>query len=148
MKFPKMVEDVISEIFISSDKYEKYGDLRSRQLIRVLNNVADDILVEAVVQVFEETNRMESHFSDQEIVGRILEERKPFTSIDPEKILERCLAGWNKSVKQFPNWLIEVYGVEKIHATLATVGNKELSKIEREKLTTVRWWIHTIVKAE
>jgi hypothetical protein len=138
MKFPKTVEDVISEIFISSDKYEKYGDLRSRQLIRVLNNVADDILVKAGIQVFEETNRMKFHFLDQEIVGRMLEKRKPFTSIRPEKLLEKCLAGWNKSIEQFPIWLVEVYGVENIQAAIAAIGNKELLKIEREKLATVR----------
>ncbi|UOQ64503.1 hypothetical protein [Hymenobacter volaticus] len=144
MKFPKTAEDVVSEIYISSDKYKQYGDLRSRQLIRMLGGVADDILVEAVIQVFEGTNRVESHFLDQEIVGRILEERKPFTTISPEKLLERCLTGWNKSVEQFPFWLVEVYGIEKTQAALAIIENKELLKIEREKLATIRWWIHKI----
>ncbi|MDF7811849.1 hypothetical protein [Hymenobacter sp. YC55] len=145
MKFPETPEDIVSAIHIASDKYKIYGDLRSRQLIRMVNAVADDILVEAVIQVFEETNRVELHFLDQEVVGRILEERKPFTSIHPEKLIKKCLAGWNKSVEQFPFWLIEVYGKEKTQAALATIETNELLKIEREKLATLRWWIHNLV---
>ena len=142
MKFPKTSEDVVNEIYISSDKCEKYDDLRVSQLRRILSEVADDIPVEAVVQVFAGLKRVETSFLDQEIAGRTLEERKPFTSIQPDKLTERCLAGWNKSVEQFPFWLIEIYGIEDIRAALIIVENKSLLKIEREKLATMRWWIH------
>ena len=72
MKFPKTSEDVVNEIYISSDKCENYDDLRVRQLIRIISEVADDILVEAVVQVFAGLERVDSSFLDQEIAGRIL----------------------------------------------------------------------------
>lgn len=144
MKFPKTPEDIVNEIYISSDKCKKYGYLRVRQLIRVLSEVADDILVEAVVQVFAGSKRVESSFLDQEIAGRVLEERKPFTDIQLDKLIERCLAGWNKSVEQFPFWLVEVYGIGNIRAALLILENKSLSKTEREKLATMRWWIHNV----
>lgn len=99
MKFSKTAEDIVTEIYISSDKSKSYGDLRIRQLIHIASKVADDIPVEAVNQVFKSSERMEASFLDQEIAGRILEERKPFTTIHPEKLIKRCLNGWNKNIE-------------------------------------------------
>jgi hypothetical protein len=114
----------------------------------MLSGVADDILVEAIIQVFERSKRLESSFLDQEIAGRILEERKPLTSIQPDKLIEKCLTGWNKSVEQFPFWLVEVYGIENIRAALISIENKTILEVEREKLVAMRWWIYNINQAE
>ncbi|UOG72986.1 hypothetical protein MTX78_12695 [Hymenobacter tibetensis] len=107
MKLPKTPEDIVTEIYSASDSY---GDLKTRQLIYVLSEVADDIVVEGVMQVFERAQRVEASFVDQEVAGRILAERKPLTNVHPESLIERCLIGWNKSAEQFPFWLVEVFG--------------------------------------
>lgn len=144
MKFSETPEDVVNEIYIASDKYEEYGDLRIRQLIHVLGKVADNIIVEALIQVFERNERLESIFLDQEIAGQILEARKPFTNTLPDKLIIRCLAGWNKSIEQFPFWLAENFGVKNILTALSAIENKGLSEIEKRNLAAMRWWIHGI----
>src|SRR5688500_16977585 len=98
MKFPTTPDEVEREILISSDKFRDLGDLRIRQLIKILPKVDAEILVEGIIRVFEKGNGADSYSQDQEFAGKILEEIKPISHKDLTEILSRVLRNWDKSV--------------------------------------------------
>ena len=138
MKFPKTADDIESEILISSDKSKELGDLRIRQLIKILPRVNSEIIVEGVIRIFENGNSVESNLQDQEFAGKVLEDINPESKKDLNEILQRVLKNWDKSVEQFPFWLRDNYGVNKLKETFSEL---ELSDYEEDKLKTIKWWL-------
>jgi len=138
MKFPETANDVEKEILLSSDKAKEVGDLRIEQLIHILPKVNPEIVIEGVVRVLENRNRIETHFRDQEFAGKILEKVNPQSKKDLKEVLLRVLKNWNKSVEQFPFWLRDNYGVNKLIETFAEL---DLTETERDKLRTIKWWL-------
>jgi hypothetical protein len=138
MKFPKTADDIESEILISSDKSKELGDLRIRQLIKILPKVNSEIIVEGVIRIFENGKSVESNSQDQEFAGKVLEDINPESKKDLNEILQRVLKNWDKSVEQFPFWLRDNYGVNKLKETFAEL---ELSDYEEDKLKTIKWWL-------
>jgi len=61
MKFPTTAEDIENEILISSSKVNELGDLRIRQLIKILPKVHPEIVLEGVIRVFENAKGAESY---------------------------------------------------------------------------------------
>ena len=102
MKFPETADDIESEILISSDKSKELGDLRIRQLIKILPKVNSEIIVEGVIRIFEIGKSVESNSQDQEFAGKVLEDINPTSKKDLKEILQRVLKNWDKSVEQFP----------------------------------------------
>ena len=76
MKLPETSEDVQTEILISSDKARELGDLRIRQLIKILPKVDSEVIIEGVIKVFETEGRPDK-YQDQEFAGRVLRTIKP-----------------------------------------------------------------------
>ncbi|MDH4460585.1 MAG: hypothetical protein QE277_04125 [Flectobacillus sp.] len=138
MKFPETADDIESEILISSDKSKELGDLRIRQLIKILSKVNSEIIVEGVIRIFEIEKSVESNSQDQEFAGKVLEKINPESKKDLKEILQRVLKNWDKSVEQFPFWLRDNYGVNKLKETFADL---ELSDYEADKLKTIKWWL-------
>ncbi len=138
MKFPETADDIESEILISSDKSKELGDLRIRQLIKILPKVNSEIIVEGVIRIFEIRKSVESNSQDQEFAGKVLEKINPESKKDLKEILQRVLKNWDKSVEQFPFWLRDNYGVNKLKETFADL---ELSDYEADKLKTIKWWL-------
>ena len=122
---------------MSSDKADEVGDLRIRQLIKILDKVDQEIIVDGVIKVFE-TNRPDSLYQDQEFAGRVLVTINPKSQRDLKEILKRTLTTWNKSVEQLPFWLRDNYGLEKVRDTF---DNVELTDKEKEKLETMKFWL-------
>mgnify|MGYP003537221447 CR=1 FL=1 len=139
MKFPETAEDVKREILISSDKHKELGDLRIRQLIKILPKVNCEIIVEGVIKIFEQTNNLDTYSQDQEFAGKILEEINPKSEKDLKHTLLRVLRNWDKSVEQLPFWLRDNYGLEKLKETFAEL---RLTEQESDKLKTIKWWLH------
>ena len=137
MKLPQTSEDVKTEILISSDKADEIGDLRIRQLIKILDKVDQEIIVDGVIKVFE-TNRPDSLYQDQEFAGRVLMTTKPKSKRDLKEILKRTLTTWDKSVEQLPFWFRDNYGLEKVRDTF---DNIPLTDNEKEKLETMKFWL-------
>jgi ribosomal protein L17 len=77
MEFPQTPDDLEREILICSDKSSKLGDLRLRQLIRILSKVNPEMIVEAIIRIFENNSREEQYLQDQEFAGKILEAINP-----------------------------------------------------------------------
>jgi hypothetical protein len=137
MKLPQTSEEVKTEILISSDKADNVGDLRVRQLIKVLNKVDHEIIVEGVIKVFE-INRPGSLYRDQEFAGRILATINPKSRKDLKEILKRTLLTLDKSIEQLPFWFRDNYGLENVRETF---DNTDWTKEEKEKLETMKFWL-------
>jgi len=138
MKFPETADDVAREIFISSDKSTELGDLRIRQLMHILPKVNSELVIEGVIMVLENGTRPEQHSQDQEFAGKILERINPKTEKGLKELLLRALKNWDKSVEQFPFWLKDNYGLDKLRETFSEL---ELSEVEKDKLETIKWWL-------
>ncbi|RPD43410.1 hypothetical protein [Paracnuella aquatica] len=139
MKFPETADDVEREILISSDKYKEVRDLRIRQLIHILPKVNSEVVVEGVIRVFEKGGGANTYSQDQEFAGKVLESINPETQRHPTEVLQRVLKNWDKSVEQFPFWLRDNYGIDKLKEAFAEL---ELTEIEKDKLNTIKWWLH------
>lgn len=135
MKFPKTAEDIEMEILRSSDKE---GDLRIRQLISILHNVDTELIVEGIIRVFENETRPTMHYRDQEFAAWVLAEINPKTQKDLKEILKRAIKNWHKSIEQFPFWLRNNYGTEKI---AETITRTTFSEFEKEQINTLKWWL-------
>ena len=138
MKFPQLPEDLKNEILISSDKIEQIGDLRIRQLIRILPKVKEEVIVEGIIQVFEIKGRTDILFQDQRIAGRILEEINPKSDLALSDILKRTLSNWNKSIYHLPFWFRDNYGQEKVAKDFDKYESQKITEMEKDKLKTMR----------
>ncbi|WKL47946.1 hypothetical protein Q1W71_23735 [Flavobacterium pectinovorum] len=141
MKFPKTSEDLKNEILESVDKIEEIGDLRIRQLIKILAKVNDEIIIEGVIEVVENEKRTEKIYLDQKNAGRILKELNPKTDSNAELVLNRILKNWNKSVEEIPFWLRDNYGIETLKNVFSILSDKNLTELELDKLKTMKWWL-------
>jgi hypothetical protein len=138
MRLPQTARDVREEILQSSEKSKVLGDLRIRQLINILPKIDSEIVLEGVIQVFEVRNGSDRFSEDQEFAGKVLELINPKSKRNPKEILLRVLKNWDKSVEQFPFWLKNNYGIDKLTETFKEL---ELTQIERDKLKTIKWWL-------
>jgi hypothetical protein len=138
MKLPQTPEDVKTEILISSDKSDKLGDLRIRQLIKIMATVDSKIIVEGIIKVFEIENRPDKLYQDQEFAGTIVRTINPKSQKDLEGFLKRTLDNWDKSVEELPFWFRDNYGLEKVKNTFNKVGWAES---QRDKLETMKFWL-------
>ncbi len=135
MKFPKTAQDIENEILLSADTR---GDLRLRQLISMLNKVDDELIIEGIIRVFENLTRQDHAFKYPEVAGQILNELKLKTQRDIVVVLQRTLKNWDKSVEQFPFWLRDNYGLDKL---IGAFGQINPSDIQKDKIETIKWWL-------
>ena len=141
MKIPKTSDELINEIYLSSDIFKDVGDLRIRQLIKILRNVPDEIIIEGIIKIFEGDQREIKWFIDQEFSGKVLENIKPKSKKDATGLLKRVLKNWDKSVEQLPNWFKENYGPDGIMRALQDIENSGISNLEKDKISTMKYWI-------
>ncbi|MFH6993582.1 hypothetical protein [Flavobacterium sp. FlaQc-48] len=141
MNIPKTTDDFQKEFYLSIDLMDKIGDLRIRQLIDRLDNVMDEIIVSAIIKIFENVDRQNTQYTDQKYAGIILNKLKPKTQIDLSTILKSTIENWNKSVEEFPFWLKENYGLESLKNTLTEFDAQKLNDIQNEKIKTMKWWL-------
>ncbi|MCW1148531.1 hypothetical protein [Flavobacterium lacisediminis] len=141
MKIPETSNDFKNEFYSSIDLIEKIGDLRIRQLTEKLNKVSEEIIVIGIIDIFENTERPTSQYTDQKFAGKILTKLKPKTDINLSDILKSTLGNWNKSVEEFPFWLKENYGIDLLKSKLTEFETQNLTEIERDKLNTMKWWL-------
>lgn len=137
MKFPQTPEDLKTEILISSDKAGDLGDLRLRQLIKILEDIDHEIIVEGVIQVFEMRNRSNA-FQDQEFAGKILQLINPKSKKELREFLSRTLNYWDKSVEQLPFWFRDNYGIDVVKNAFEKF---QCSDSENDKLKTMKFWL-------
>lgn len=142
MKTPKSSEDLIAEIFLCVDLTEKLGDLRIRQLMRLLHKVSDEIVLESVIKVFNNEDRNETLYLDQLYAGKILVNINPKSELDLKSILNMVLKNWNKSIRDMPLWLFNTYKKEDLNNMLLSIENDPFESNERkDKAETMMWWI-------
>lgn len=141
MKLPLTPEDLKNEIFESVDKMEKIGNQRIRQLIKILSKVNDQIIINGIIEVFENEDRIESLYNDQKSAGIILRTFNPKTEQSAQLIISRTLKNWNKSVEEFPFWLKDNYGIETLKNVFIELENNNLNELEADKMKTMKWWL-------
>lgn len=141
MNIPKTSDDLKNEFYASIDLMDKIGDLRFRQLIEKLKNVSDQIIIEGIIKIFKNTDRQNSQYTDQKYARKILTELKPKTNMDLISILELTIKNWNKSIKEFPFWLRENYGIDLLKNKLIEFETQNLTALELDNLRTIKWWL-------
>lgn len=141
MKIPRTSEDVKNEIFESVDKLDKIGDLRIRQLTKILHKVNDQIIIEGIIEVFENEKRIEKLYVDQKNAGIILQKLNLRTEVNVELILNRILKNWNKSVEEIPFWLRDNYGIDTLTKAFSKLKSENLTELELDKINTMKWWL-------
>lgn len=145
MKTPKSSENLIEEIFLSVDLTDGLGDLKLRQFIKILNKVSDEIIVESAIKIFENKHRNETLYLDQLYTGRILNSINPKSLLNLKSVLNKTLENWNKSVKDFPFWLVSNYKKEVINNELLSIINNNLESNERkDNARAMIWWINQL----
>ncbi|MBE8723538.1 hypothetical protein [Flavobacterium hungaricum] len=141
MKFPDNPDIIQNEIYEAVAITDKVGDLRIRQLIQILSKVKHDLIIEGILKVFENENRLDSIYIDQKYAGMILKSIKPKTEENMEFLLNRVLKNWNKSIEELPFWFKDNYGIEKVKKAFSKVESTPLSEIELDKLKTMQWML-------
>lgn len=141
MNLPKTADDLKNEIYISSDKFEDIGDLRIRQLIKILPKISDQIIVEGIIKIFESDQRKGKWYLDQEFAGKVLNLIKPKSKKDSKELLKRILKNWDKSIEQLPIWFAQIYGFNGIMTALSDLENSGISNLEKDKINTMKYWI-------
>nr|WP_294932390.1 hypothetical protein [uncultured Flavobacterium sp.] len=141
MKIPITPDDFQNEFYSSIDLMDKIGDLRIRQLIKILDKVNDEIIISGIIKIFKNTKRPNTEYVDRKYAGKILNRMKPKTEMDLILILKATIENWNKSVEELPFWLKENYGIVLLKYKLAEFENQDLNDIESEKLKTIKWWL-------
>ncbi|MCD9575531.1 hypothetical protein [Flavobacterium soyae] len=141
MKFPTTPEDLKNELFNSVDKINLVGDLRIRQLIQILPKVNNKVIIEGIIQIFENEKRIDSVYTDQKYAGIILKKINPKTEESAASILSRILKNWNRSVEELPFWLKDNYGIETIKQVFSELEKTNLTALESEKLKTMKWFL-------
>ncbi|WP_428231496.1 hypothetical protein [Flavobacterium sp.] len=145
MKIPKSSEDLIKEIFLCVDLNEELGDLRLRQLIRLLPKVSDEIIIKSVIKVFNNIDRNETLYLDQLFAGKILISINPKSVLDLKSILNEILENWNKSIRDMPLWLFNNYTKNDLNNELSLILNDSFESNERrDKVETMMWWIKSM----
>jgi len=145
MKTPKSSDDLIKEIFLCVDLTEKLGDLRLRQLMKLLPKVSDEIILESVIKVFNNKDRNETLYVDQLYAGKILTNVNPKSDIDLKSILNEILENWNKSIRDMPFWLFNNYKKEDLNNELLSIVDDSFESNERrDKAETMMWWIKSM----
>jgi len=141
MNPPKTSEDFILEFYHSIDLIDTLGDLRIRQFITRLEKVADTIIFNGIIKIFEDTSREKTLYLDQKYAGIILQKIIPKTEIDLTDILNSTVANWNKSVEEFPFWIRENYGIINVKAKIIDFERQDLSDLQKDKIKTIKWWL-------
>jgi hypothetical protein len=141
MNVPKTSNELKNEIYISVDKSKDIGDLRIRQLIKILSNVPDEIILEGIISVFESEQREKIWYYDQEFSGQVLKNIKPKSKVEPIDLLKRVLKNWDVSVEELPIWFKENYGIDLIIEALDRLNNSSISDFEKDKIKTMKFWI-------
>jgi hypothetical protein len=143
MKFPLTAEQVKKEIYSSIDKNYYAGSLRYRQLKKMLLQAKHEIILEGILQVFEDTSRGERNFVEQEFAGKLLYELKPDTKLTLLEILYRTLPNYNLSVAELPFYLVEKYGLSAIKDQLHLQEQKQEGNISVSRsIRTFKFWLH------
>ena len=141
MNVPKTSDELKNEIYISVDKSKDIGDLRIRQLIKILPNVSDEIILEGIISVFESERREKIYYCDQEFAGQVLKRIKPKSKLEPINLLKRVLKNWDVSVEELPIWFKENYGIDLLIEALDRLNNSSISDFEKDKIKTMKFWI-------
>jgi hypothetical protein len=145
MKTPKSSEDLIKEIFLCVDLKEKLGDLRLRQLMKLLHKVSDEIVLESVIKIFSNKDRNETLYLDQLYAGKILANVNPKSELDLKSILNEILENWNKSIRDMSFWLFNNYKKEDLNNELLSIVNDPFESNEKkDKAETMIWWIKSM----
>ncbi|MDI9309127.1 MAG: hypothetical protein QM535_02830 [Limnohabitans sp.] len=141
MKIPTTPDDFQNEFYSSIELIDKIGSQRIQQLIYRLDKVEEEVIIGGIIKIFQNTERPNTECLDQEYAGKILDKFKPKTDLDLLPILKSTIGNWNKSVEEFPFWIKENYGMEYVKIKIAEFEKQNLTEIEKDKLTTLKWWL-------
>lgn len=140
MKFPETPKDIKDEIQISVDKFDSIGDLRIRQLIKLLLKVPHDVIVEGIIQLIEDEK---NGFQEQDVACKILVEIEPKSTLDLSKVVGRIIETWDKSCEGIIFWLVKNYGFSQVKTYFDSLENDLKIEYEIDKLETMKWWLRT-----
>lgn len=77
----------------------------------------------------------------QEFAGQLLSELNPKVFVNLEKVIAGALHAWDVSVQEFPLYLRDLYGIDRVLTAISEIEHQNLSEIERKNLQTFKWWL-------
>ena len=139
MKSPKKPEDIKDEIRVSISRGYFANSLRYRQLKKLLLLADEEIILDGILQVFEDNSIENRRFKEQTFTGNLLKELNPLANIDLENILKRVLPNYDPSIEELPFYLCDNFGKDEVIKKLNEIDTKD-SDILRS-IKTFKYWL-------
>ncbi len=133
-------ETLIAEFYRSVDLIPHIGQQRLLQLERTLSKVSDEIIVDSLVYITNNTDR-NLPYTDQFYFCRLISLRSPKTTRNLSPLMESLIANWDPSVYELVKWIQQQFSESEIKITLAYLEQKITTKNTLTKLATFNRWL-------
>lgn len=133
-------ETLIAEFYRSVDLIPHIGQQRLLQLERTLSKVSDEIIVDSLVYITNNTDR-NLPYTDQFYFCRLISLRSPKTTRNLSPLMESPIANWDPSVYELVKWIRQQFSESEIKITLAYLEQKITTKNTLTKLATINRWL-------
>lgn len=133
-------ETLIAEFYRSVDLIPHIGQQRLLQLERTLSKVSDEIIVDSLVYITNNTDR-NLPYTDQFYFCRLISLRSPKTTRNLSPLMESLIANWDPSVYELVKWIRQQFSESEIKITLAYLEQKITTKNTLTKLATINRWL-------
>jgi len=133
-------ETLIAEFYRSVDLIPHIGQQRLLQLERTLSKVSDEIIVDSLVYITNNTDR-NLPYTDQFYFCRLISLRSPKTTRNLSPLMESLIANWDPSVYKLVKWIRQQFSESEIKITLAYLEQKITTKNTLTKLATINRWL-------
>ncbi|CAM1359340.1 hypothetical protein TPENAI_10313 [Tenacibaculum litopenaei] len=133
-------ETLIAEFYRSVDLIPHIGQQRLLQLERTLSKVSDEIIVDSLVYITNNTDR-NLPYTDQFYFCRLISLRSPKTTRNLSPLMESLIANWDPSVYELVKWIRQQFSESEIKITLAYLEQKITTKNTLTKLATFNRWL-------
>lgn len=133
-------ETLIAEFYRSVDLIPHIGQQRLLQLERTLSKVSDEIIVDSLVYITNNTDR-NLPYTDQFYFCRLISLRSPKTTRNLSPLMESLIANGDPSVYELVKWIRQQFSESEIKITLAYLEQKITTKNTLTKLATFNRWL-------
>lgn len=133
-------ETLIAEFYRSVDLIPQIGQQRLLQLERTLSKVSDEIIVDSLMYITNNTDR-NLPYTDQFYFCRLISLRSPKTTRNLSPLMESLIANWDPSVYELVKWIRQQFSESEIKITLAYLEQKITTKNTLTKLATFNRWL-------
>lgn len=121
-----------------ADRYGSNNPQQLKQLLSKLKRLDPEEVFEGLFAVLCVGN--DNDFQRQQLAGALLFFLQPRVNLDIAERIYMTLSSWNRSVEEWPWYLVDVFGKDSVIKATELVASRTLSARQQERLTTIRWW--------